>query len=457
MQRRRALTLGAGAAGAGLGAWLWPPSTETEPGASAPKLRHAGRSGWEALAALALEPIRAGLAEPAPSPFRLLQSWETLSPLVGRQFDRVQAQAAFVYDNALAGMALLHAGESEGARRIGMALLLCQEQDRHYTDGRLRNAYRTGPVYADAPASAALPGWWDEASRSWREDGYHAGTSAGVMGWAMLLWLALFEATREAEFRVAALRAAMWIEQACADARGPGGYRGGVIGHEPEPARLSWKSTEHNIDIAAAFARLAAATGDRAWQRRAARARGFVAAMWRPEQGRFLVGTLPDGVSPNRHVSALDVQLWPSLLDPQMRAWRRAIDFALTTHGLPREAPRAALRGLDFDTDRDGIWSEGTAQAMLALRQTGHPDDLVLAARLAGTLLSYRTRANRFRATDVDLLSTGQATGLVRGEADFRYPRRGHLAVNAWVALAALNANPFAPVPRLPRGRLDAI
>jgi hypothetical protein len=54
------------------------------------------------------------------------------------------ANVAFVYDNALAGIALLACGDTASARRIADAVALAVERDAPYTDGRVRNAYRAG-------------------------------------------------------------------------------------------------------------------------------------------------------------------------------------------------------------------------------------------------------------------------------------------------------------------------
>ena len=45
-------------------------------------------------------------------------------------FDLTQANAAYVYDNALAGLLLLASGHQPAAQRIGTALALAQSHDR---------------------------------------------------------------------------------------------------------------------------------------------------------------------------------------------------------------------------------------------------------------------------------------------------------------------------------------
>src|SRR6185437_16037167 len=88
--------------------------------------------------------------------------------------------SAFVYDNALAGIALLACGHVDAARRIADGMTTALAHDRYYHDGRLRNAYRAGAV-PDGPVP--LPGWWDAASKSWFEDAYPVGTATGNVAW----------------------------------------------------------------------------------------------------------------------------------------------------------------------------------------------------------------------------------------------------------------------------------
>src|ERR1700716_347655 len=90
------------------------------------------------------------------------------------------ASAAFVYDNALAAIAMVACGNVRGASIIGNALSLATRHDRTFADGRLRNAYRPGPV---GEGAAALPGWWDAKQNIWAEDPAQDGTSTGNVAW----------------------------------------------------------------------------------------------------------------------------------------------------------------------------------------------------------------------------------------------------------------------------------
>ncbi|WP_426958509.1 hypothetical protein [Muricoccus radiodurans] len=373
---------------------------------------------WPAFGRTMLAPIAAAVARAGAGPV-LVKSFVTDG---SEAFDRTHAEVAYTYDNAVAGLALLAGGERAAALRIAEALRLCQEQDRHWTDGRLRNAYPAGPVFPEAPRSARPPGWWDAAAGRWLEDGYQAGSAAGPVAFCILLWTAL----DTLPLRAAAEAAADWLETL----RGPAGFRGGTIGHEPSPAALPWVSTEQNLDLAIAFARLGREAAS-------AHAAAAVRAAWLPDERRLAAGLLPEGGV--NGTSALDANLWPLLAWPGT-GLEPALEWVLSRHGLPAGARATELEGLDFNDDRDGVWLEGTAQAILLLRRTGQE---ALAARFASTLARHRRRDGWVSASSIPWLTTGLATGVTPGVADFRYPARGHLAANAWGSLAGFGVSPF--------------
>jgi hypothetical protein len=328
-------------------------------------------------------------------------------------FDQTHAHCAYVYDNAVAGLALLASGDADGARRIGDALVQAQGHDRAWHDGRLRNAYLAGP--AQPGKTYPLSGWWDDAAGRWLEDSYQAGTATGVVAWAMLLWIGL-----GGDYRKAALWAADFVEARC---RGPRGFLGGFIGFEPGPQRVGWVSTEHNIDLAAAFTALGR-------HEAASHAAVFVASMWRPAEGRFAMGLRPDG-SVNEG-SAVDANLWPLLAAGARPEWRAALPWVLAHHGVDG--------GVDFNTDRDGAWLEGTAIAALACKRLNHQAE---AEGLMATLRANTSACGFVYASTTPTLTTGLSTGLNPGVADFLYYRRPALAPTAWAALALASATPF--------------
>jgi len=335
------------------------------------------------------------------------------------------ASTAFVYDNALTAVALVACGDVNSATIIGNALSLAARNDRTFRDGRVRNAYRPGPVSKGPPA---LPGWWDDKQKLWAEDAAQDGSSTGNVAWAALALLTLHQATRQEGFLADAERLIDWVIANVSTGRG---FRGGFHGYDPQQVRLTWISTEHNVDVYAAAAWLFRLTSERKYADAASEARQFLQRAF--DVDHFLLGTKPDGSLADPSMLALDVQLWPWMAIPDAPApWRSALNFA-ATH-------LAVADGFDFNGDRDGLWVEGTAQASLAYRIAGDPRR---SAQLLATLEADRTPSGFLYATRGARVSTGLSIDPTATEADFFYFRRPHLGATAWATLAATTWNPF--------------
>src|SRR5258706_7143376 len=155
------------------------------------------------------------------------------------------ASSGFSYDNALAIMALVACNDVPRARRIGDAFVAATQNDRTFTDGRIRNAYRAGPV---KPGPVPLPGWWDSHQKIWVEDAYQDGMQTGNAAWVALALLTLDQARASHTYRAAAEGLARWIAEHTEDSREPGGFSGGMAGFDKTQTKLEWRSTEHNVD-----------------------------------------------------------------------------------------------------------------------------------------------------------------------------------------------------------------
>jgi hypothetical protein len=353
-----------------------------------------------------------------------LQSYEGS---MGTAEEVIKIPGAYTYDNALAAIALVACGHRDAALRIGDALLAASEADRSGAVGRIRNTYRPGPV-TERPVPPM--GWWSNNDNRWYEAANHVGTATGNVAWAAL---ALLTAGGDDErYRAAAARLMHWVLSSTFDARAPAGFNGGLYGYDDTAERLTWKSTEHNTDLAAVFDWLARLESDGGWQARAETARAFVAAQWDAESGHFWIGTTPDGVTPNRLNAGLDAQLWPLLLRDAPEAWRASLHYI--------EAHYAVSPGFDFNDDRDGIWWEGTAQAALTYRAVGSEEE---ADRLLSALAGQFDRTGFIWGANVKSLTTGLALSPASTKDDFHYYRLPHLAPTAWTALAATGWNPF--------------
>ena len=357
------------------------------------------------LAAGCVGALLGALAALPPGP-ALLHSYLVQTGAGASDFDITQADAAYVYDNALAGLALLAAGHGDAARRIGAALAQAQGNDRHWHDGRLRNAYQAGPMVSPV----RLPGWWNAKAGAWAEDPYQVGSEAGPVAWAMLLWAALGMAAP-------ANAAGDWLTRTL---RAANGYYGGFYGFEPDPLKLTWQSTEQNTDLAVAFARLER-------KAEAAHAARFVAAMFDPQAGRFDAGLSPAGT--RNLLLAADAGIWPFLA---------GLGSAASAQAAVKALRRGA--GIGFSAASGSAWPEGTAFAALAVPSL-RP---VLLAAVAGQI----SPSGYVYASMEPQLSTGLTVGpsLIPGQPEqpFDYFRRPCLSATAWAALAAMRVNPFA-------------
>lgn len=341
--------------------------------------------------------------------------------------DKALKHVAFLYDNAAAALALTGCGDIAHAARIGDAILAALDHDRFWKDGRLRNGYLAGP----AANPVKLAGW--QEGGNWAEDGYQAGSDTGNIAWALLALLGLYHDGAGDKYRQGALRLAKYVEKSF-DAPG---FAGGTFGGEPAPQHNSWKSTEHNIDLAAAFTQLAEATQDSHWMLRASQARKLVAVMWDERRGCFAAGTGLDGRTPN-HFLVLDAQLWPLL----------ALPGGVVRYGAALKTARDKMMvgdGFTYSEAGKAVWTEGTAQAALLaflMRQQGQ------ASRLLGVVERARAPDGSYFAADRDT-DTGFRLDTDPAQAR-RYFHLSHLGALAWAALAQRHFNPFIGKGALP-------
>ncbi len=359
---------------------------------------------------------------------RFLRSYDTGTR--NDDFGRAMRNVAFTYDNCVALIALLAAGQTDRARLLADSLAYASEHDRYFSDGRLRNAYQCGDLICPPgwepngrKWTARMPGWWDPATQHWYEDRQQVGSATGNLAWPMIALVFAHDRLVDPRYLATAVGLGEWIEANCRVDTGYGGYAGGYEGSEPTPDRLAWCSTEHNLDVYVAFQRLADVTGSTVWATRAAHAREFVEAMWDDARGCFLTGTTDTGQI-NETVIPLDCQTWGILAMPDAaQTYARALQYA--------EANMQVGDGFDFNDDRDGVWYEGTAQMVLALRAVGRHSD---ANRYLAALNAIVNADGSVNAASIDGLTTGF------GSEYFAVP---HIGATAWLVLAAENMNPF--------------
>ncbi len=348
--------------------------------------------------------------------------------------------AGFTYDNAVVLIALAGCNRVVEVKRIADALVIAVDTDRHYSDGRLRNAYRSGPV-AVGKDGMLLPGFWSTANNAWAEDGYQVGSATGSTAWGALALLATYDRTGEQIYLDTAIRIMNWIHRDTADPDHPG-YYGGFFGHEPSPTPAKWKSTEHNLDVYAVDRWLAEIQPAGGWGEHGEKALKFLEEMWDNNEARFQIGSVEDSNAPNRSASGLDAELWPLIAVPSFANKRDdVLKWTEENHGVKG--------GFDFNSDRDGIWLEGTAQAALVYEISNEPDK---ASILLETIAANVAKDHLVFATADEELTTGLQVGPGSSPGDFKYYRLPHIGATGWAILAALKLNPFV-APSLDKER----
>lgn len=350
--------------------------------------------------------------------------------------DSYTMDVGHTYDNALALLAFLAGGDPNDAARAQLladSLIFAQQNDE-IGDGRVRNTY-----YArDLSTNTGL------ARHNY--DKYGNGTTTGNAAWALLALLRYYELYGGSQYLNAALQIGQWIVNNTYNTQGPGGYTGGVAGWEPNQEVLTYKSTEHNIDVYVAFMKLYEATGDSTWRQRAMHAKNFVAAMWNNTDGYFYTGTHPDGVTINADELPLDVNTWGVLSLGEVGKYGRGLTFSRWNHLTQDHTTGVTLQGFDFNDDRDGVWFEGTAQMVTALQVQGVNGEANFFLNQLRLAQSNAPHANGLGlvAASQDGLTTG--FNLITG-GPWHYYNRLHVGATAWFIFAELGHNPYWGIP----------
>jgi hypothetical protein len=240
----------------------------------------------------------------------------------------------------------------------------------------------------------------------------------------MIALISAYKRLNKSEYLSTAERLGEWVEENLKDFRGAGGYLGGFDGWEPNPKKLLYKSTEQNLDLYVAFTKLYELTKEEKWRERALHAKKFILAMWDENEGKFWTGTKEDGVTINKDVVPLDVQAWAILVfKDEAQKYLKALKYVEEHH--------AVEDGFDFNTDKDGIWYEGTAFMAVVYEVVGEGNK---AQNLLRTVEKAQLPSGAIPAASKDGLTTG---------FDWFYFYRGHLGTTAWYLFAKLGVNPY--------------
>jgi hypothetical protein len=374
-------------------------------------------------------------------------------PLQAGEPDKFFRNACYTYDNSLIVLALCARRQKEDidrARLICDAFHYAQQHDLT-PDGRLRNAYACGDLSDPSQNGIPrLPGWWDDDKGKWIQDAYFASTDCGNMAWAAIGLLTFWETTgreKDSKYLTAATKVCEWIHKNGFSDSGLGGYTGGVDAVEksmesPEgQRRVSWKSTEHNIDCFVAFSRLFAASRDPVWKQRAEHAQRFVERMIDPAEKKLWTGTADDGKTINQDLVPLDVAPWALLAFRDAKQFGTAVRWADKHCWVNGTAQNPKLRGFDFNADDgDGVWWEGTSQMQLALRYLGDNQRAAECLDVLRTLGKAPSTKGAILAASHD----GVTTGFVKEWGPWLYwarPQTG--GATCWYIFAEMGWNPY--------------
>ncbi|MGH9847376.1 MAG: hypothetical protein ACREEM_52450, partial [Blastocatellia bacterium] len=367
--------------------------------------------------------------------------------------DLVLRNTAFVYDNALAVLAFLAEGGADSlqrARLIGDALVYATGHDRSFNDGRLRSAYAAGDIALppgwtpnNRVGTAPVAGFYEDLLMQFSELGESRTFDTGNQAWAMISLLALYRRTGEAQY----LNAARLLGDLIRTFRNDSGLYQGFLGgleysaDDAPPLVRGYASTEHNLDVYAAFRVMFGVTGETVWQADALHARQFVEAMWDAGRACYLTGT----INPNeRNTGALalpvDVQAWAVLVLPDtLTLHPQVLDCAEVNHRTISDS----FSGFDFNNDKDGVWFEGTGHMAAAYAWANQP----------AAAESLRQELNRAQATapfgDGFGIAAASHDGVTTGFG-FKLFRRLHIGASSWQVFAQLGLNPYYQVAGAP-------
>ena len=333
----------------------------------------------------------------------------------------LDARPSFTYDNALAALAWLARGEPDDvdrATRVLDALLALQRND-----GAL-------PDSANAVTGAPLA----------------TTTGTGNQAWAILAFLGAWEVTAQERWLLAAERVAAFLLDPAQELANPAGFGGLRL----SPA-LTGVSTENNLDVYAAFVRLADALPTSAGRLTAAEvreaghdARILCESQFDPVTGAMFAGTDGTGVITFRAVVPLDTQSW-SVLALGRSKWDRSYAWArrevpeglwVIDEACAGAEPELAIEGPSFsDAFTEDVWTEGLAQMRVAARALGDDDTDARAAAVLGDLQRAAPNAD----------GQGLVAACSEVETGFESSYFNALAVapTAWAALGSRGLDPF--------------
>lgn len=358
----------------------------------------------------------------------------TDAPFLIRSYDTDKKEltnTAYSYDNALAAMAFLSAGEKEYAEEILDAFVYAVNHDR-YQNGRIRNSYIAGDI-------SGFPGWnsgvrfatfWGNGG--WAEDAYQVGCNVGNTSYVALAMMQYDRVCGTNKYTDTAETLMNWVLDECTD--GGLGFTAGYDGwpEKNDIKKHTYKSLEHSIDASAAFKQLYAVTGNEKYKNAADSALAFIRSMYNADTGWFYTGTTTDGVTPNTDVVVLDVQVWSAMaMEELYEPYASALDLV--------DSMKTEEGAYPFcqENKNGGFWCEGSAFTALMFRERGENDKF---AETMNALCDVQLDSGLFPAATVDGLSTGI---YLSDGSPWEYYKDPHITPTAWFIMAVNGFDPY--------------
>jgi hypothetical protein len=311
------------------------------------------------------------LAEHSPAT-GLVRSLQPLQPDDDRS-------VSYVYDQALALQSALVMGDPDTAATLAEGLRSMQTFGGPQSGGFISVAAQANPAAG--------------------EPNYLTGNNA-IATYALLSYLRNAPESQQPALRLAVENAVDWL---LGQQVGSGAMTGLLTGGWQDNIKMSWASTEHNLDAWQAFS-LAAAELDCARCAAAAAAleTAIPALLWIPTENRFAQGARPEGLDT---VEPLDVNSWGAIFldavgrpDLAGHALGRTPAFSVTDQGI---GGYRAFKPQPFvPHPLPVVWAEGTLG--VALAQSRHGDTSGLGETMTAIAAAQRADGSLPMASSPD-------------------------------------------------------
>lgn len=362
----------------------------------------------------------------------------------------------YMYDNAVVISALISSQKSTYKERALLITDAFVELVAIEPNHILKNAYCCGDLFSynsKVRKETRMPGRFGKTSdnaNTWLVDAYSMSIDTGNLAWSMLALLNAWDISQKPEYIQTASQIGNWITNNCQEGFCEFGFSGGNAWDYKTGLyeTQTWMSIEHNIDLYAAFTRLAKLSDDKLrqrWLESAESAKQFVYWCKGKDQqqiGMLVTGTLKNTCEPNFGLEPLDPQTWSVLaFYKENKTFEESLDWAKKRLLISKKQ----LSGYKFSTASSNIWPEGTAQMALALKTLGRHDEykeiIVNLDKIQSEYGNLESIYGPLPGGYPEKVDTGYK--LENYETNVFYYKLPHVGATAWYIMAKNKWNPF--------------